>query len=124
MQAGEDAAGDAVVEAAAAEDAAAAEEGATGADASAEPPSGEPSTEEPAAEEAEAEAETAAEPEGVALDVASMKLPELKEELTKRGLDATGRKADLCARLTEALQVCSNPLGLYRTLAIRREIGP
>ena len=42
---------------------------------------------------------------GGELDVASLKVMELREELKKRGLLATGVKAALAQRLTEALAV-------------------
>lgn len=47
----------------------------------------------------------AAEPMASASDVdpAKMKVAELKEELEKRGLDSTGKKADLVSRLEDAL---------------------
>ena len=38
------------------------------------------------------------------LDVASLKVSELKEELAKRGESTAGKKAELAARLTEALK--------------------
>ena len=46
---------------------------------------------------------------GAELDVASLKVAELREELKKRGLLATGVKAALVQRLTEALEVSTTP---------------
>ena len=37
-------------------------------------------------------------------DLSKMKVSELREELEKRGLDASGKKAELVARLEEALK--------------------
>lgn len=47
----------------------------------------------------------ATEPESVTadLDPAKLKVAELKEELEKRGLDSTGKKADLVSRLEDAI---------------------
>ena len=42
---------------------------------------------------------------GEELRVDSMTVPDLKEELAKRGLATSGRKADLATRLHSALQV-------------------
>lgn len=48
----------------------------------------------------------APEPEPVVSDLepSKMKVAELKEELTKRGLDTSGKKADLVARLEKDLE--------------------
>ena len=64
---------------------------------------------------AEATAEAPAELESGTVDVDSMKMLELKEELAKRGLSTAGRKPDLSTRLTTALQVRSGwrALGSY-----------
>ena len=50
---------------------------------------------------------TAPEPEPPASDLepSKMKVAELKEELTKRGLEISGKKADLMARLEEAMEL-------------------
>lgn len=55
------------------------------------------------------------------LDVDSMTVSDLKAELTKRGLDTAGRKADLAARLTASLQVSATTLSEYRSLLCNRE---
>ncbi len=44
------------------------------------------------------------EPPASDLEPSKMKVAELKEELTKRGLEISGKKADLLARLEEALE--------------------
>ena len=38
------------------------------------------------------------------LDISSMKVGDLKKELLARNLDATGKKADLMARLEDAVK--------------------
>ena len=50
--------------------------------------------------------EVAESKEGEELRVNSMTVLDLKEELAKRGLATSGRKADLATRLHGALQVC------------------
>ena len=52
----------------------------------------------------EEEEEVAAAETLSAADVAKMKVADLKEELTKRGLDTKGLKKDLAKRLVDALQ--------------------
>ncbi len=44
------------------------------------------------------------EPATIDLEPSKMKVTELKEELTKRGLDTSGKTADLVARLEENLE--------------------
>ena len=41
--------------------------------------------------------------EDVSIDISSMKVVQLKDELSKRGLDATGKKAELVRRLQDAI---------------------
>ena len=41
---------------------------------------------------------------GSSLEPAKMKVGELKDELEKRGLDTTGKKAELVSRLEDAMK--------------------
>jgi hypothetical protein len=56
------------------------------------------------------------------LNVAEMKVADLRTELTKRGLETTGVKAELVARLTSAIAAeQSNALGDLEDVSVTRK---